>query len=500
MNLCALIKGIAYSHPEKLALIDSEEEITYWELWQRIESLSNIFSSMGIKKNTRVVIILPNCKEFIFCFFAILNLNAIAVPLKLNMTCWELSRIFKNCRPKCLILTYDLIEKLLSKRPSLLKNKIVVVREDHSYRGILDTNGHLGKTVLYTFNKLYEMAEQEGCKSTKISACPKQIASINYTYRGYGYPLGAMLTHNNYIHGAIRYIKLVGIEENMRILLVLPLSHIFPLVGCIIVPLLAKATIIILEGINPKKIFHMIEKNKVNVLVCVPALYEFLLKHYDNRKHNISSVQFGISGAELMSCDLNAKIKSELGIEIIQGYGLTETLPVTCNPRWGNRPETIGITGHDVQIKIIDEQGRECKTGEIGEIAVKCPSVMTGYYREPEETSNVIKSDFFHTGDLGLIDSKNYVYFKGLKKSITKINGITVDLNEIKTILELNHKIHIDGIFIEDIIINEKQKRKKGIIVRYSEKMKNSVSSSEILKLLSKYLSEYKLPKEIIKS
>jgi long-chain acyl-CoA synthetase len=498
MNLSYLIKRVAYSYPEKPAIIDDEQKITYWELWQRIESLSNIFRSLGIRKNTRVVIILPNCKEFIFSFFAILNVNAIAVPLKLHMTCWELARIFKNCRPKGLILTYELIDKLLTNRPSLLKNKIIVVRENQSYRGILDKNGQLEKTVLYTFNELYGMAVPEKCKFQKVPTHSKQIASINYTYRGYGYPLGAMLTHNNYIHGAIRYIKLVGIEEDMRILLLLPVSHIFPLVGCVIVPLLAKATIVILERINPKKIFYIIEKNKVNVLVCVPTFYEFLLRYYENKKSDISSVQFGISGGELMSCELYDKIKSELGIDIIQGYGLTETLPVTCNPRWGNRPETIGITGHDVQIKIIDEQGRECNTSEIGEIAIKCPSIMAGYYKAPKDTSNVIKSDFFYTGDLGLIDNKNYLYFKGLKKSIAKINGITVDLNEIKTILELHLKIHVDGVFIEDIIDHEKQKRKKGIIVRYFEKTKNHVSSNEIIKLLSKYLSEYKFPKKLI--
>ncbi|MGA1863894.1 MAG: class I adenylate-forming enzyme family protein [bacterium] len=499
MNLCSLIKGIAHSCPKKTAIIEGEQTITYWDLWQRIESLSNIFRSIGIRKNTRVVIILPNCKEFIFSFFAILNLNAIAVPLKLHMTCWELSRIFKNCKPKGLITTYDLIDKLLAVRPSLLKNKLLVIKEGHDFKGILDKNGELEKTVLYTFNDLYEMREQKRGKSPKITSRPKQIASINYTYRGYGYPLGAMLTHNNYIHSAIRYIKLVGIEGDMRILLIMPLSHIFPLVGCLIVPLLAKATIIILERINPKKIFLTIERHKVNVLVCIPTLYEFLLRHYDNHKHDISSLLFGISGAELMSGELYEKIKSELGIDIIQGYGLTETLPVTCNPRWGNRPETIGITGHDVHIKIIDEQGRECKTGETGEILIKCPSVMAGYYREPEETSNAIRSGYFHTGDLGIIDSNNYLYFKGLKKSITKINGITVDLMEIKNILELNRKIHIDEIVIEDIIDHEKQKRKKGIIVRYSDRTKDNVSSNEILKLLSNYISEYKFPKEFIK-
>jgi len=497
MNLSSLIKKTANAYPEKTAIIEDGEEISYKHLWQEIESLSNALRSIGIRKNTRVALILPNCKEFIYSFFALLTINAIAIPLKPQMTCWEFHGIFKNGNPKALILTSHLLNKILTEKPSLLKNRIIIVKEEKQDIRIMDKDGHLENLPLYTLSTLLEMGKGEGTRTRRIQTPSQQVASINYTYRGYGYPLGAMLTHHNYIHGAIRYIKLVRIQPDMRILLLLPVSHIFPLTGCVLVPLLAKATVVISTAINPKKVFQTIEKNKVNVLVCVPTLYEFLVKHYDHTKWDISSLLFGISGAESLPMDLYNNIRSKMGIDVIQGYGLTETLPVTCNPRFGNKPETIGIRGHDVKLKIVDKENRECKTDETGEIIVKCPSVMLGYYKAPKETMDVIQNGWFYTGDYGMMDNEGYVYFKGLKKSIAKIDGITVDLNEIKNVLSLKNKVIIHCVYPIELVEKSGQKMKKGIVVLFSTK--DNIDCSYISNFLLPRLIHYKFPKKFIK-
>ena len=129
MNVSSLLRRTAGRYPSKIAIVENEEKISYERLWQEIESLSNAFRSIGIRKNTRVTVLLPNCKEYIYSFFALLNINAIAVPLKPGMTCWELAGIFKNCTPKVVILTPNLLNKILTDRPSLLVNRIIIVKE-----------------------------------------------------------------------------------------------------------------------------------------------------------------------------------------------------------------------------------------------------------------------------------------------------------------------------------------------------------------------------------
>ena len=495
MNVSSLLKRTAGRYPSNIAIVEDERKISYERLWQEIEALSNAFRSIGIRKNTRVAILLPNCKEFIYSFFALLNINAIAVPLKLQMTCWELAGMFKNSSPNCIILDSALLNKVLRDRPALLMGKTIAVKEGKREIRIFDKHGYLKESTVYALDDLFAMNIGDSVKDRKVvHTHPKQIASINYTYRGYGYPLGAMLTHNHYIHGAIRYIKLVEIQADMRILLLLPVSYIFPLVGCVFVPFLAKATCVMVPGLNPKKIFQAIEKHKINSLACTPSLYEFLLKHYDAAQHDISSLQFGISGGDYMPLELHNRIKTKMGVDIIQGYGLTETLPVTCNPRWGNRPETLGITGHDVKIKIVDESGVKCRPGEIGEIAVQCPSLMLGYYKAPKETKDAIKGEWFHTGDYGRVDQDGYVYFEGLKKGIVKVGGNAVDIAELRTrmlsvkqIKDVQLDIQKDGILGHKII---------GTVVP-REDMDN-FDVRDLRRVLREQISVYKVPGEFV--
>ena len=205
MNVSSLLRKTARRYPSKIAIVEDKELISYERLWQEIESLSNAFRSIGIRKNTRVAILLPNCKEFIYSFFALLNINAIAVPLKPQMTCWELAGIFRNSSPNCVILDSAVLSKVLHDRPALLLDRTIVVKEGKREIRIFDKHGHLENSTLYALHDLLAMNIGDSVRERKVHTYPKQIASINFTYRGYGYPLGALLTHNHYIQGAIRY-------------------------------------------------------------------------------------------------------------------------------------------------------------------------------------------------------------------------------------------------------------------------------------------------------
>ncbi len=423
MNFSSLINQIAKRLPDKVAIIDNGESITYKGLWQKIEGLTNSFLELGLKRNDRIAIILPNCKEFIYCFFAILRANLIAVPINQRLTTFELNKLFSNSNPSLVITNTLNLSKILNKDKSLLDNKIVITSED--------CEGFLSLNSLYK-PKNFRPIQKEFTTSNE------QVASINYTYRGYGYPLGAMLTHGNYIHGAAGYIRLVEPSLDQRFLLIMPISHIFTLIGCVVVPLLRGSTVVIMKNIIPSRIFKAIEQYKIDFLVSVPTIYQVLLRNFNRGKYDIASLKYGITGGAPMDLELYKELKSKMGFEVLQGYGLTETLPISCNPKSRIKPESVGVIGRGAVLKIVDEKGREKKPGESGEILIGGVSVMKGYFEHRKETKDVLINGWAKTGDYGRVDREGYLYFEKVIKNIAKVGGDTVDLKEVEDAL-LSH-------------------------------------------------------------
>jgi len=494
MNVSSLLRRTAGRYASNIAIVEDEEKISYERLWQEIESLSHAFRSIGIRKNARVAVLLPNCKEFIYTFFALLNINAIAVPLKPGMTCWELAGIFKNCTPKGVILTPNLLNKILTGRPSLLEDRIVIVKEGKVEIPILDEDGYLDEARVYTLNDLREAGKEKHPVNKTAHTCSKHLASINYTYRGYGYPLGAMLTHANYIYGTLSYIRHRKSSSTETHLLVLPCSHILPLVGCILVPLFVGAKVVVLDNYSPKRIFHAISSNGINILVLVPTLFSALARNYSSAKHDISSLEYGISGGSYMSAELNRSIKEKMNLDVIQGYGLTESQPVTCNYLASNKSETLGLPLPGVEIRVVDQGGRDCEIGKVGELLIRTPQNAVGYYRNKRDTVRVLKNGWLHTGDYGRVDQDGYVYFEGLKKGIVKVGGNAVDIGELRSrILSLKQIQDAKLDVQEDDVLGHK------IIatVRFSEDSDN-FAVKDLRRLLRKHISLYKIPAQLI--
>ena len=409
------------------------------------------------------------------------------------MTCWELSGVFKNCTPKVVILTPNLLNKILTDTPSLLGNRIIIVKEGKVEIPVLDKDGYLEKAIVHTFNDLCEMGKKENSVKRKKYTYSKQVASINYTYRGYGYPLGAMLTHANFIYGAFSTIRHRKSASAETYLLVLPCTHILPLVACILVPLLVGAKVVILDNYSPKRIFHAISTNKVHILVLVPALFAALMRNYKSAHHDISSLKYGITGGSYMSSELNRSTKEKMGLDVIQGYGLTECQPVTCNYLDSNKPETLGLPLHGVQVRVLDATGRDCKIGEVGELLIKTPQNAVGYYRNKRDTTRVFKNGWLRTGDYGRVDQDGYVYFDGLKKEIVKVGGNAVDIAELRSSI-----ISIEQ--IEDVEFDIQDGDGWGHKITAKIVTANdyeSFTANDLRHLLRKQLSLYKIPSEL---
>jgi len=463
---------------DKICIIEKDEQVSYSELWNNIELLASAFLKIGIKENDRIIIILPNCKEFIYSFYALARISAVSIPLNQYLTTYELKRIFDDCQPHGIITASSVYaKKILS---IFDKDKIRIFTDD--------CKGPREK--VYTFSGLLKIGKKGG--SHHFSTRSNYVASINYTYRGLGEPLGAMLTHRNYHHGAMTYVRRTQVKTAQRVLLITPMSHIFTLVSCVIVTLLRGATVVIMKSFVPNHVFKVIEQNKVDFIVAVPTIYISLLRNYNKDRFDISSLKYGVTGASYMNPAVHEEIKRNMGIDLLQGYGLTETAPVTCNPRSKNKPESLGKIGHKVKIKILGEDGRELPTGEKGEIVIGGWSVMKGYYNRNDANKEFLKDGWFWTGDYGWVDEEGYVYFGGLKKDIIKIGGNNVDLKEVRD--TLGSFPGAKGVNM-DVVKDDLWGHRIRAEVRIGQKKK--ITGKDIKSFCSERLALYKIPKEI---
>ncbi len=483
MNITSLLSDVVKKVGTKTAIIENGREISYADLWSRIETLSAAFYKIGIRENHRVALILPNSAEFIYCFFALLRINAIVSPLNPDITPYELKSIFRNLNPHAIISSSMFVEKRLKEFSSSFYNKIVILQ------GVVIIKGEIKKyhelKDLYHLQKKYEI--------DNLQSDLEDAATVNYTYRGTGHPLGAVLSHKNYIEGIAAHVYRKKTTSRHRVLSLLPLSHSYLLVDCVLAPLMNGAMIVILKNYLPRAILKLIDDFKINHFTAVPLIYRLLLQHYKETEYDLSSLTCCITGAAYMTADMQEDIKTKMGIDVLQGYGLTECLPVTWNYYECNKSGTLGLPFRpDFKIRIVDEKGVNRAVNQIGEIIVSSPTVMQGYYGRKAETEKVLKNGWLYTGDYGYVDEAGYLYFSGLKKNIAKVGGNMVDLREVQDVL-LSHPS------ISNVRVYSKEDDLRGhvIAVEVVSHVNGKLTEREIGTYCGKYLSHFKVPKTI---
>ncbi len=275
-----------------------------------------------------------------------------------------------------------------------------------------------GKTVIARESSDFSVY-QRGPEQLRSIQVPEDVATINYTYRGYGYPLGSMATHSQYLHGA--KVLQAGLQSlpGDSMLVILPMSHIFTLIGCIFVPLMYKLTAVISRSLNPRKLFSIIKKHSIQHILSIPEIYE-LLGRVKKEENSLESLKVFVSGGSHLSPERYSRYKEIFGVELLHGYGLTEFTPVSRNMRGESLPGTIGPLC----------EGVECSFDN-GEILIETPHAARGYYKRTMETTEAFKGHLFRTGDMGYMRN-NHLVFSGEKKKTRKINGNIVDLVEVE--------------------------------------------------------------------
>ncbi|MBU1121692.1 MAG: AMP-binding protein [Candidatus Omnitrophica bacterium] len=481
MNLVEFLESSTKNTLDNVALIEDANKVTYCKLWENVSKIAQGFLNLRIHEGDRIAIGLPNCIEYVYVFLAALKINAVVVPLKQSATTYELRKIIKKTKPTLFIIDNRYLKKLLSFVPDNRIGNLVI----SSKRVMMK---YLSQRVV-TIESLIKNNDGLGRESLTND---NTLASINFTYRGCGEPLGVMLSHSNYRWGIDTYIKRTEMQLVKKMLLVLPFAHIFPLLGCLLVPLSLGATVVIMKRPNPRGALSLIESLQINMFASVPSFYIMLLKVYDSKRYNVTSLYQCISGGSYLSEELYNEVKEKIGWDICQGYGLTECMPIICNPLEKNKPTSLGNPRGDVkvEIKIVGEDGSEKGVNEEGEIVVRGKTVMKGYYKNEEATRSALKNGWLFTGDYGYFDDEGYLYMVGRKKLITKVGGNAVDLNEVKSVM-----LSFPDVTKAMVYFNKDELWESLVYAKIRVKNPNSFDVQKLRRFLRKRLSSYKVPR-----
>ena len=377
------------------------------EFSERILETARQLSAWGIREKFLVPLFLDNSTDFITTFLSLLQIGAIPVLVKLEYRALELDEIFSNAQPQAVIAEKEHLHFLAP----YLRNMIVIKRAEDGF-------------------SLSQSAEGlRGCDDV-----PDDIASINYTYRGYGYPLGAVVSHAQYLPGARVLQDGLQASAGEKMLIILPMAHIFTMVGCILVPLLFRMTSVIVDSLHPRLLFQYIRDFRIEHVTSVPEIYELLYRLRDPAA-DLSSLKVFVSGGSLLTLDSYSTLTRAFSVDLLHGYGLTEFTPVSRNVRHAARPGTVGPLCDQVECRI-DTPAAD----GTGEILIRTPHATGTYYHRPRESGEAHLDGWFRTGDIGRMEKGHLVFLKELKNT-RKINGNIVDMEEVTRAIRMDRDV-----------------------------------------------------------
>ncbi len=487
-NLSDILREGLTKYPDRTAIVFGQKNITYKEVFQKSEAVASGLKGLGVKKGDRIALLLDNSPDFVFCYFAILAVRAIVVPINHMFKRDEIKYILEDSESSGLI-TSSAYSEIALELNSIIRSLEFVALTNQNRK-----NSHSLAAYLNDINYLDNISSEE-------KAEPPDLAVFLYTSGTTGHPKAAMLTHGNILSNAEASSKTVRITKKDTVICFLPLFHSFAATVCMIMPLLNGAKTVIMKSPRPiKKLLRTIRKNKVTIFAGIPSLYQILgeikLPKFLNSwlARFLNPIRLAISGAAALPVEVFLKFEKKYGIPLLEGYGLTEASPVvSLNPLNGTRkPGSIGLPIPGVEVKVIDDSGKTLETEKIGELCVKGPNVMLGYFKKEEENRSVLQDGWLLTGDMAKMDKEGYLYIMGRKKDMVNVRGLNVYPRELEEVLYQHPAIKEAAVI--GIPDTHKGEVPKGYCVL---KNPGSMTGHQIINYLKERLAPYKVPKRI---
>jgi len=480
-------------------------DVTYGELSSQAQSMASAMAELGIKKGDRVAIHLPNSTQFPIAFFAALAIGAVVVPCNPLYVAREMEYQLNDSGAETIItLTrfYKMIKKI---QPNTkLKNIIVSNIKDYfpTFLNFLYTAAKEKKegdrvelaAEDYSFTKLIK--KHAGAKPPDVKVMPEDRALILYTGGTTGVSKGAVLQHRNLVANLYQVQSwCTDFKEGKEVALgVLPFFHSYGLTTVLNLGLISGAKLILMPRFILEDVLKAIDKQKPTLFPGVPTIYVAINNAPDLHKYHIESIRICISGAAPLPVEVQQQFEKNTGGRLVEGYGLSETSPVThANPVYGKRkPGSIGLPMPDTEFKIVDvETGeKELPIGEIGELCIRGPQVMEGYLNMPEENAQSLRDGWFYTGDIAKIDEDGYTYIVDRKKDMVIAGGFNIYPRDVEEVLYTHPKVMEAAVAgINDPYRGETLKAY--IVLKEGETM----TEEEVFEHCKTSLAVYKVPK-----
>lgn len=456
-TLQSYLEEAAEKYPEKSAIHFIGKELTYKELYESSLKLANQLLKLGVKKGDRVAIMLANTPQAVISYYAVLFAGGIVVQTNPLYVERELEHQLNDSGAEiiiCLDLVYPRVANVFNK--TKLKNVIVTGIKDFLpfpknliYPFIQKKRTGIKVNIQYNDRILsFVKVLAEGItKDIHIDINPKEdLALLQYTGGTTGPSKGVMLTHYNLVANTSQCVSwMYNLKKGEeRILAALPFFHVYGMTVVMNLAIMHYSKMIILPKFEPIDVLKTIEKQKATIFPGAPTMYIALLNHPQLKQFDLSSIEACISGSAALPVEVQTKFEQLSGGKLVEGYGLTETSPVViANFLWGKRkPGSIGVPWPDTEAAILSiETGETAVPNEIGEVMVKGPQVMKGYWKRPEETQATFKDDWFLTGDMGYMDEEGYFYIVDRKKDMIIAGGFNIYPREIEEVLYEHEKV-----------------------------------------------------------
>jgi long-chain acyl-CoA synthetase len=433
------LEKTANEHPEKAAIAYFRREITYAELNSLASRFAGALAALGVKKGDGVALFLPNIPQFVIAYYGVLKAGAVLTAISPLHREREVTHQLHDSEAGIIVVLdslYPIVEYVWSK--TSLRKAIVTSLEEYASKTTVSVNKEQNPDV-HSFQELLK----EAATPLRVNVNSEvDLAVLQYTGGTTGTAKGAMLTHMNMVSNAVAFAAWIKGSAEDTFLVALPLFHIYGMTTSMNVPVSLAAKMVLLPRFEPAAALETIQRHKVTVFCGVPTMYSVLLADSALGKFDLTSIRVCISGASPLPPQVQKLFMEITGGFLAEGYGLTEASPVThCNPVDKTmrtvRIGSIGLPLPDTDARIVDVETGEktLEPGVTGELAIKGPQVMRGYWRDPEETALVLRGGWLLTGDIARMDRDGYFYITDRKKDLIKYKDYSVYPRELEDVL-----------------------------------------------------------------
>ena len=473
MNVADLFEKAALYCPDRKALIFGSKSYSYSEMNRIIGALARYLSGIGVSKGDRVSIYMANRPEWIMFYYAAAKIGAISVCVPGAYKRQEMTGVVNDSLSSVLISSEDLLSQIPPPEAIPQVRTVILVERDETLQSVLrgeDTPG----------------------SQADVATTGDDAASILYTGGTTGIPKGAMLTHRNLLYSAqnvIHHERLVPEDVGLGFL---PLNHVFAQCHIMHTYFSACATLVLFSGFDMDRVVAAVTEHNITRFYAVPTIYIRFLNNPESRKH-LKSIRYVFSGGTSMPAEIVRQWVEAFGIPIHEAYGMTEAASlVTFNHLFRHKIGSIGMPAGIIEVQVVDANDREVKQGNQGEILIRGPNIMKGYFRQPEENAAALRNGWFHSGDVGVFDEEGYLYIVDRIKDIIITGGENVYPKEVEDLLHQHRAVNECG-----VVGLPHREYGEAVTAFVTVKPNMAVDERELIAFCRERIAGYKVPKAI---